>query len=84
MSSWFDIISGFKFSQLEMSTWIYSHKFAIVSHTITEVVLSVLLASFRFSVSEKAIAWKMNGIAGPVVEGTEERQSLPVVMSLAN
>ncbi|KAJ3565769.1 hypothetical protein NP233_g7435 [Leucocoprinus birnbaumii] len=48
-----------------------------------KVVLSVLLSSFKFSLSEKEIGWTMNGIAGPYVKGEDKtRPQLPMVMSL--
>jgi hypothetical protein len=47
-----------------------------------EVVLSVLLSSFKISPSEKVISWQMSGIAGPAVEGPGGvRQQLPLIMS---
>lgn len=47
-----------------------------------KVVLSVLLTSFRFSLSKTEITWQMTGIAGPVVEGPDgARQQLPLLMS---
>ncbi|KXN84323.1 Cytochrome P450 3A16 [Leucoagaricus sp. SymC.cos] len=48
-----------------------------------KVVLSVLMSSFKFSLSQKAISWQMNGIASPAVEGPHgpSQQQLPVVMS---
>ncbi|KAF9448716.1 cytochrome P450 [Macrolepiota fuliginosa MF-IS2] len=48
-----------------------------------KVVLSVLLNTFEFSLSEKQIGWTMNGIAGPYVKGADKtRPQLPMVMSL--
>jgi hypothetical protein len=46
-------------------------------------VLSVLLNTFKFSLSEKEIGWTMNGIAGPYVKGADKtRPQLPMVMAL--
>ncbi|KXN82787.1 Cytochrome P450 3A6 [Leucoagaricus sp. SymC.cos] len=48
-----------------------------------KVVLSVLLSTFKFSLSEKEIGWTMNGIAGPYVKGADKtRPQLPMVLSL--
>ncbi|KAF5360566.1 hypothetical protein D9756_005060 [Leucocoprinus leucothites] len=48
-----------------------------------KVVLSALLSTFKFSLSEKEIGWTMNGIAGPYVKGGDKtRPQLPMVMSL--
>jgi len=48
-----------------------------------KVVLSVLLNTFEFSLSEKQIGWTMNGIAGPYVKGADKtRPQLPMVMKL--
>ncbi|KAJ3560047.1 hypothetical protein NP233_g11086 [Leucocoprinus birnbaumii] len=48
-----------------------------------KVVLSVLLASFKFSPSEKEIVWPMSGIVGPAIEGPDGavHQKLPLIMS---
>ncbi|KAJ3552463.1 hypothetical protein NP233_g12877 [Leucocoprinus birnbaumii] len=47
-----------------------------------KVVLSVLLTSFRFSLSKQEIGWQMSGIAGPIVEGPDgPRPQLPLIMS---
>ncbi|KAF7768259.1 hypothetical protein Agabi119p4_7502 [Agaricus bisporus var. burnettii] len=49
-----------------------------------KVVLSVLLASFRFSDS-KPVVWKMSNIATPAVEGGDgESRELPLLMSLVD
>jgi len=48
-----------------------------------KVVLSVLLSTFKFSLSDKQIGWTMNGIAGPYVKGADKtRPQLPMVMTL--
>ncbi|KAF5362054.1 hypothetical protein D9756_002095 [Leucocoprinus leucothites] len=48
-----------------------------------KALLSVLLTSFRFSLSDKPIGWRMNGITGPVVEAGDHRKpQLPLQMSL--
>ncbi|XP_006462836.1 hypothetical protein AGABI2DRAFT_207479 [Agaricus bisporus var. bisporus H97] len=47
-----------------------------------KVVLSVLLSTFKFSLSDKEIAWTMNGIAGPYVKGADKtRPQLPMIMT---
>jgi hypothetical protein len=45
-------------------------------------VLSVLLSTFKFSLSDKEIGWTMNGIAGPYVKGADKtRPQLPMIMT---
>lgn len=52
---------------------------------MSEVVLSVILGSFKLWASDKDIIWKMNATAGPFVEGENEgRPVLPMMMSLVN
>ncbi|KAJ3572757.1 hypothetical protein NP233_g2868 [Leucocoprinus birnbaumii] len=50
-----------------------------------KVVLSTLLASFKFEDAGKKIIWKMPGIASPNVEGTDAtRPALPMILSLVD
>lgn len=73
--------SGFKFSQLEMSMC-YSGTVPAWLTSRSEVVLSVLLSTFKFSLSDKEIGWTMNGIAGPYVKGADKtRPQLPMIMT---
>lgn len=49
----------------------------------TEVVLSILIANFRFSPSAKEVAWKMNGITAPALkDSSDKRVQMPMVVSL--
>lgn len=61
--------SGFKFSQLEMSAYIGAHKqsYPLLTYDSAEVVLAVMLCSFRFSLGEKEIYWNMGGVNYPTV-----------------
>ncbi|KAJ3560672.1 hypothetical protein NP233_g10686 [Leucocoprinus birnbaumii] len=47
-----------------------------------KVLLSVLLSSFKFSLTDKPIGWRMSGIVSPIVEGNEGKLQLPLQMSL--
>jgi hypothetical protein len=49
----------------------------------TEVVLSILLMSFKFEDSGKKIMWKMPGITSPAVQGKDvTRPALPMKISI--
>lgn len=83
---------GFKFSQLEMSTYFLLEgcptSFSPLSFFPSEIVLSVLLAKFKFAPSGKRIVWLSNGIVQPAVEdlkrpGSGETElQLPLRVSL--
>ncbi|KAJ3756193.1 cytochrome P450 [Lentinula raphanica] len=79
---------GFKFSQLEMSTYYFliaSVKFKEQIPNI-EVVLVVLLEYFKFAPSAKDsdIQWQMNGVSAPVVgKNNNLHPSLPMNVALA-
>ncbi|KAJ3820397.1 cytochrome P450 [Lentinula raphanica] len=79
---------GFKFSQLEMSTYYFliaSVKFKEQIPNI-EVVLVVLLEYFKFAPSAKDsdIQWQMNGVSAPVVgKDNNLHPSLPMNVALA-
>ena len=49
-----------------------------------ELVLSVLLERFIFSLGTKEIYWKMSGLATPSVKGTmQDRPVMPLKLTLA-
>ena len=76
--------SGFKFSQLEMSMSSYSYGYALYhSPFMTEVVLSLLIESFRFAPSSKEIYWQMTTVATPTVVGEGGKVQLPLLVSKA-
>ena len=77
--------SGFKFSQLEMSTS-QSHSQTVISWPAplicyTETILSVLIPHFKFSVSpnEDKVVWNYSIVRYPTV-GKADRPSFPVLM----
>ncbi|KAJ6544798.1 cytochrome P450 [Mycena vulgaris] len=74
---------GFKFSQLEMSASVFlSTSHIILTHPgLSEVVLSLLVERFKFSLSDKDIAWEMSSVAVPVVNN---KPQLPLKVELAN
>ena len=83
-------ISGFKFSQLEMSKQKFS-SFVLISQFdcffvlvfTAEVVLSLLIESFEFLPSKKEIFWNMTGLVIPTVVGDDSgRPKLPMVVKL--
>lgn len=43
-----------------------------------EVVLSVLLSSFRFAPSEKEIVWEMSGLSVPTEKGHPGEPKMPL------
>jgi len=49
---------------------------------VSEVVLSVLVESFKFSPTDKEITWKMGALSSPAVKDCREPQ-LPLVISMA-
>ena len=78
-SSWWLLNSGFKFSQLEMSTWNLYWLGVMDWLKYTEVVLSVLLSKFRFALpSEKEIVWEMNDVSVPIVKGHPGKPMMPL------
>ena len=78
---------GFKFSQLEMSqSFGVLSANQIISYTYTEVVLTLLINSFKFTPSDKQIIWKMHGITSPAVAGEPDptKVQLPMVVQMAD
>ena len=84
-----ELSSGFKFAQLEISE---SRVLALQRKTNlnrlyhAEVVLTLLIGSFKFTLSDKRIIWKMRGLTSPAVEGDSDplRIQLPLVVQLAD
>lgn len=48
-----------------------------------EVVLSLLIESFKFSLSDKEIHWKTFGITTPTVVGDPSGSKLPIIIGRA-
>ena len=48
-----------------------------------EVVLSLLIESFRFSLSDKEIHWKAFGVTTPTVVGDPSHYKLPIIIEPA-
>ncbi len=81
------ILSGFKFSQLEMSASSSNLSWNVVDRNrcalvLAEVVLSVLLKSFRFSPSNKEIVWNLSPVKYPTVGRESSRPSMPMKVEL--
>lgn len=75
--------SGFKFSQLEMS------QSQLVNHALSrnsthggsaEVLLSVLISSFRFSLTGKPLVWNNSAITYPTVGTVSLKSELPLLV----
>ena len=80
-------ISGFKFSQLEMSQSLCYNLYVELGFLIfaisTEVVLSLLIESLEFAPSKKEIFWQMTVVATPIVVSEGTRPKLPLLVKLA-
>ncbi|KAJ3913334.1 cytochrome P450 [Lentinula edodes] len=77
---------GFKFSQLEMSSSIlFGRSLGNIADWFTEVVISILVESFKFSPSDKEaeVFWQMNGATAPVV-GKDNHPRLPINITSTN
>ena len=77
------LCSGFKFSQLEMSTSAGCPCVTILTLVsfVLEVALAVLLSTFTFEHTEKEIKWNLASIIYPTV-GDEKRPSLPLKVEI--
>ena len=76
------LFSGFKFSEMEMSKYLFScmrHR-DIDRHA--EVVLSVLVSNFTFELSNKPIAWNVGGVMYPTAGKESARPELPLKVGL--
>jgi hypothetical protein len=77
--------SGFKFAELEMSMSTDRHSDHFFFHSQlffhSEVVLSLLIESFRFTPSNKDIFWQMTSVATPSVAGEGGKLQLPLQVS---
>jgi hypothetical protein len=79
------LLRGFKFAEIEMSTFSCSlqHTDLIMSPP-AEIVLSTLLKTFIFELSDKDIVWRSGAFVTPATKGMEEETShLPLIVSLA-
>ena len=72
------LASGFKFSQLEMSACICPENSDCTLTSLVEVVLAVLLRSFRFMPSDEEIYWNLAGINYPTVGKDGAKPALPL------
>lgn len=74
---------GFKFSQLEMSTYSCFSVSELFVYQASEVVIAMLVENFKFSPPlDKEIFWQMAGIASPVVVGGSDSMhpQLPLIV----
>ncbi|KIJ98230.1 hypothetical protein K443DRAFT_104277 [Laccaria amethystina LaAM-08-1] len=76
---------GFKFSQLELSSSLKSPAFPLLTIITlifpTEIVISLLIRSFRFAPTKKEIFWRMSSISTPSVLGGGDKSQLPLQVS---
>lgn len=63
-----------------MSEWDDRYALGCIDRMSPEVVLAVLLRSFRFSPSEKEIVWNLAGVNYPTVGKYATKPSLPMKM----
>ena len=75
--------SGFKFSQLEMSTsWLFVDVRSQLTrlHLVSEVVLAILLSSFTFELTDQEITWNSSAVMYPTMgeESTKAEMLLKV------
>lgn len=85
-----DLVSrGFKFAQLEMSTWCLtsasSHclPYHLPCHPLlAEVVLAELLSTFNFEKTDARIVWNLTEVIFPTV-GTDDSPGYPMKVTLA-
>ena len=80
---------GFKFSQLEMSkpTLILSlahHSFKCRSLSIVETVLYVLIASFKYELSDAPVYWNFAGVTYPATSKESKGPELWLNVSLVS
>lgn len=72
-------VSGFKFSQLEMSMLpTCSEVGKLLRYMFTEVVLAVMLRSFRFTPSDKEVYWNLGGVNYPTIGKVSNKPELPI------
>ena len=67
-----------KFSQLEMSKFIDLLCWNKADSLLAEVVLSVLMANFKFSLSNQDIFWNLAGVYYPTVGPSSTQPALPL------
>lgn len=76
------IRSGFKYAQLELSTWAYILLNQLLTSKLSpEVILSILLSSFKFELTDKSIFWNHAGVMYPTVETESKRPEMPLTVS---
>ena len=81
------LTSGFKFSQLEMSSFLIKSKSRLAELIycfFLEVILVLLLEKMEFSLSDKKIFWQMAVIATPNVDMVSTTPTLPMKLSLVD
>ena len=60
-------LSGFKFSQLEMSGYTLSVVVDHMAEQFAEIVLSVLLPNFSFELTDQPIVWNSSAVIYPTM-----------------
>ncbi len=78
--------SGFKFSQLEMSEFTFTHSTRTAERLYfsPEVVLVMLVSAFKFELSETPIFWNFAGIAYPTTTKGNMRPEMYLKVSMAS
>jgi len=77
--------SGFKFAEVEISKHI-PVRFPTKSEltTYAEILLAVLMSQFRFSPSDKEIAWECGIIYNPAVKGIVRQPQMPLIVEVVS
>lgn len=76
--------SGFKFSELEMSEFLcdIDARLLVLTASLLEAVLYMMLYNFKFAPSESPIEWKLGTVLVPYVKGHEDGPPhLPIKIS---
>jgi hypothetical protein len=74
--------SGYRFATIEISTSIPSFFDVDTNHySFIEIIITMLLDNFKFSLSKDEIVWKLANIQMPWVEGQEAKgPSMPLTV----
>ena len=74
--------SGYRFATIEISTSIRSFLDVGANHySFIEIIVTMLLDNFKFSLSDDEIVWKLANIQMPWVKGQESKgPSMPLTV----
>ena len=77
--------SGFKFSQLEMSTLmtLATSSDILLTMLFAEIVLAILVSSFHFDLGEKPIYWNFGGVSFPTSSRNGDKPEMFLSVSMS-